>query len=220
MSKTKAILFSFSIMVVLSQMIPSSAIAQFSTLPVLNGNLNPTSLAYYIWDQNNYDATHCEFYVDSFAKGTQYEYHSCGHSFIEADFVVNRPQMETNKTWILNVGAYVKWHASHDETGEKDEEALILANPVRGQLGTYRWTFKTSGSCFGVAYSNKIEQLAFFVDLLRPTETVRLWIKDGAQDFTLEKIFDSYPLYRVDGARSYQYVDYKSPVFNQRRTCK
>ena len=169
----------------------------------------------------------CQFYVNAFARGTQYVYHGAGYSFIEAHLKINKfdPELLNN---VINAGMYV--YINQDGI---DREMLVEGREInRGIDGSRSGEFivglRTDSRSFGVEVQRRISHLAFFIDLqdVPGMEGItRIWLKNENEDFTVNSIWGTNPTFQTNqynnGGRDYVYLDGGAPsaIFNKKRQC-
>lgn len=161
---------------------------------------------------HNYDANNCEYYADG-AAGSIFSHHQAYNDTINIYFRVNRHAIvDMQGGAILHLGVYVREvngdsYAPAAEPGrirevgalaEDDKLSLCLAAAGRGPF-------------------LEVCDFAFFLDVRRSYGSVdRLWLKNGARDFSLCDIKDFRTVSGRHGALNEYYVRDASPLFHQR----
>lgn len=172
----------------------------------------------------NNQEVECEFYVNAFARGSQYVYHGAGYSFVEAHLKINKFEQKLLDN-VVTAGMYA--YLNQDGV---DREVLVVGREINHGLdgsrsGEFIVGLRTDSSIFGVQVQRQISHLAFFIDVQGEDGMNRIWLKNGNEDFTPESIWGTNPPFQINpynnGGRDYQYLDGRAPsvIFNKKRQC-
>lgn len=177
----------------------------------------------------NADATHCELVVDDFAlvnSGTRGSYTTervatlrlrAGDDVRGAGVFVAYEETLVKRT--ANPDGTI---ASETTTRTRAESSL----PARLEGGLAEARFTTNWDAYGMEIGDRrIERFAYWVDLVQDGVKKRLWLKDGASDFTpaaydADRYFYSNSVF-LGGYSSGRYLwrDSGSPLFAARADC-
>ncbi|MEO5667074.1 MAG: hypothetical protein ABIR96_03355 [Bdellovibrionota bacterium] len=159
---------------------------------------------------HDYDANHCEFYVNSFGMG-DWAHNGTSLAWIDAYLSVDALNLETRQGGrVLEVGLYT---AGNIFVGDSvDNEAgyyhvgMTFTHIVPGAKGTAR----------------PLGDFAFFVDVQRAGGDIdRLWLKGSAGNFTLPQVYDPYPRVQQSlGSGFISWVEGASPIYDQKNACR
>jgi hypothetical protein len=154
----------------------------------------------------DYSATNCEFYVDSVADGN-FANGGVTARWVQAAIVANTSQPGT----IVEVGMYT-------ETSDGGR-TVTLGHPSSGnQPGHYDVGFTYFENFEGI--DNTIFDFAFYIDVKRSdTETVRLWVSDQGNNFTMKNTFAHASDPVTTGGTSLRYAASDAFVFHQKQAC-
>jgi hypothetical protein len=153
----------------------------------------------------NYDADNCELYVDQLAAES---FSSSGATlgWLDAFVAVNPSQPGT----ITDVGMYV-------ETTDGDR-FVMLGNATAGRTGYYETGFTTVESSAKLARTAK--DYAFFVDVQRDDQLVRLWQSDDGYNYLDAAVFAAPPSTSSQGDTSISAANGGSPIYFQKDACQ
>lgn len=171
--------------------------------------VKPACLAQAV-DQHH-DADHCELYLEGIGQGYVGHYGIPNH-WLEAYLAVG-PQQGT----LLEVGMLVAYRDKASGTIGMRTSLGREVSPGLWQAGfiTYKPTFNGN-----TGFSHEVQQLAFFIDVRRPTGTVvRLWQSQHGANFSLQ---DAFSLPTTTKYIAYGSIKYASPgaaIFGARRAC-
>jgi hypothetical protein len=198
----------------------ASTAAAASTLPAFRTagmSQIPATIPYAV---NDFDANNCEFFVNAFGRGT-FSHNSGFANWIEAYVSIDEASLVLGaKGSIENVGMYVKYSGLNAASASGD--GLFLGNRIEPAYYKVRMTNSENVHGNGITQvRRRVERLAFFIDVKRANGVVdRLWLKNGAADYTVDAIFDGYPVsYQNLGAGLVTFAEGGSPIFNQKRAC-
>lgn len=162
--------------------------------------------------QENWDATYCEFYLNSIGDG--YE----GHYGIPFHWLEAYIALMNNEGTILGAGMMTEYKDLAD--GKLHQRFSYGA-----EIGPYYWktgfTYFFTGYMGDGSYSYEVQEFAFFVDIERPNGTiVRLWQSNFGANYAWN---DAFGLPTSSVSIPYGHVDYAnddSKVFDQKKGCK
>lgn len=158
----------------------------------------------------DYDATNCELYVDAFGDGYEGHY-GIPFRWLEAWIRVGPLAGE-----VVDVGMYA---AFRDRTDGTRQERWSFGHRV----GDDRWktglTWQFTGQGYDGSWRYDVDTFAFFVDVRRNGQIVRLWQSRGGDNYGWD---DAFALPGSDFSIPYgriHYADRESGVFDALRTC-
>lgn len=161
---------------------------------------------------HNWDANHCEFYVDGTLGEHWYNQGYYQHTLKFYFYIDRESLIERQHGQILNLAAYVSEPEAECLVKAKDDiVSLCLAGRFAGDFVVHR----------DQEPPTEITGFAFFLDVKRADASIdRLWLKNGDCNFTIADIQN----YRVGGrslGRGNEfYVSETSPLFNQKKACQ
>lgn len=170
----------------------------------------PHCLAYTV-DQNH-DASHCEFYLDGIGDGYMGHY-GIPNNWVEAYITVG-PQLGT----LLGAGMFTRYKdTATGTTGERFTFGQSVA-PGAWQTG---FIYLKPGIMGSQGYKHTVQQMAFFIDVKRPTgEVVRLWQSHHGANYGWADAFSLPTSTKYIAYGSIKYAGGGSAVFDAKQTCK
>lgn len=170
----------------------------------------PHCLAYELEDQA--DAGGCEFFVDGFGDGHM------GHYGIPYHWLVGYLRVGHREGEVLNAGMYSRYFDNGAATPSERFSLGLEVAPGVWKVGLAYFTASIMGS-EGRDY--EVEEVAFFIDLRRPTgEVVRLWQSRSGQNYRLDEVFGLPTTGEYIPYGNIQWANDASPVFESRRRCR
>ena len=181
----------------------------------------------------NVDATHCELFVDGFGSA-RIHYQAHQRSWFETFIRVDKANLEIQGDEILGVGVFIRYDSfllvKGDQQFKGTNNGFFPGKMVEfdAARNLYKVDFTTSEN--GYSYDQKKwvtneyqpRQIAFYLDVRRDQQNIRLWMKNGSRDFTLEEIIGEYPTVRSPlglGGIHYLLREGDSPLFSARKRC-
>lgn len=169
----------------------------------------PSCLAYDL--DAEHDADHCEVFLSGIGDGYEGHY-GIPFNWVEAFLTVGPQQGE-----LLNAGMLTRYRDAGDPT---PHPRYSLGRQVAPDTWKTGFTFHYTGVMGSGSYHHDIEQLAFFVDVRRPTgAVVRLWQSRRGANYTWDDAFApptsevSIPYGRV------RYATAGAPILDAQRAC-
>jgi hypothetical protein len=166
-------------------------------------NIFPAALDYEV--DANYDAHHCELFLNAFGRGS-FSNGGFSHEWLESYLSVPAQDGE-----ILNVGMFVV-------TGSRsDGNYVMLAQEIEPAYWETGFTFESNTN---PAHDHSVESFAFFVDVERPSGTiVRLWQSGQGANYDLDEAFALPAFVLGIGGGAIHYANEGSALFDQKRVC-
>lgn len=165
-------------------------------------NVFPAEIAYDV--DTNFDANHCELFVDTFGRG---EFTNGGIStrWLQTEIAV--PEQEGE---ILNVGMFV--------TTVDDGDFVMLGQETNDEVWTTGFTFSSNA---GSGVDHDVRAFAFFVDVERTDgRVVRLWQSAGGADFDVEDTFARPGEVEGIGGGTITFAGDDAEIFAQKHACR
>lgn len=185
-----------------------------------------TALAYQIGAE--FEANHCEFYIDSFGVGS-FRYLETKQKFLDIYLRVNeRELVRLQGDEILSAGAALSlrsFTAQIDDDRRPFIDLLefterVTAERVASESWQLRFAFEEQGS--PLQFFKEIRGLAFFIDIKRNAtgRIERLWVRNLGHDFTIDGIFEDRPGTEMSiGIGAIRYPEASSPIYYQKKAC-
>jgi hypothetical protein len=170
----------------------------------------PTCTAYTVDEQ--YDATHCEIYLQGFGHGFEGHY-GIPFDWLEAYLVTGAQDGE-----ILNVGMFTGYV---DPADGETHVRYSLGSAV--DVATYKtgFTFHSTGMQSLPTYEYAVTQIAFFIDVRRPSgKIVRLWQSHGGVNYSWEDAFGAGVTTTSIPYGNMKWAADSAAIFDSRNACK
>jgi hypothetical protein len=175
------------------------------------------SNAAYATNTQNFDANHCEFFVDGLAQVYQYNQAWYRRS-LHAEVLIQDPTLNNAGMWIqyrdLATGTV------HETTVQAEEHPLL--SPLGRTATALEFAYEGNAVSGGTAnrFSYEIIQFAFFAEREEGRGPTRLWISDNGKNFSLPSAF-SEPTYTNSlGRGSATWTNQNVAVFHQKQMCQ
>jgi hypothetical protein len=153
----------------------------------------------------NYDASHCELFVNGFGRGS---FSNGGASATWLEAWISVPPQDGE---ILDVGMFVS------TSGAGDSNWVMLGELVEPDYWRTGFTIERNFP----AESHVVDDVAFFVDREVDGEVVRLWQSARGVNFDVEQTFLLPPSDTVGiGGGAVVYANEGAPVFDQKHACR
>lgn len=169
----------------------------------------PHCVAYDVAAQ--YDASHCEFFVEGFGDGY------VGHYGIPFHWLLAYLRIGAVEGEVLNAGMWSRFHDA--ETGEAGQRFLLGLAEAEGSWRT-GFAYFTVGMMGAEGTDYIVDELAFFIDVRRPAgEVVRLWQSRRGANYGLS---DAFALPTTREYIPYGNIEWShpdSPIFDSRHGC-
>jgi hypothetical protein len=187
---------------------------------------DPRCVGYEMWDSRyggketcvgypvaeQYDASHCELWVDGIGDG--YE----GHYGIPWKWLESYVKVGPQDGEVLGVGQYTRYA---DLADGQEHDRYSLGTRIDDRTWKTGFTSLATIPQGGAGYERTVRQVAFFVDVRRPSGTVvRLWQSRGGTNYGWSELFGAgtttqwIPYGRVEWAND------GNAVFDARRACQ
>lgn len=175
----------------------------------------------------NFDATHCELYVNSFGVADQ-TYQDTQEKVLDVDLMIDADQLSSGMyVEPVRAGAGLNVRTLIAELGADGNPVITVEERPRIVIADHQF-----GSSYRVYYIYEqrsppqsefveITDLAFFVDVLRTDgETIRLWLRDQGRAFTMQTVFGALPTTdRSLGSGVIRYPEPSSVIYDFKRRC-
>lgn len=169
----------------------------------------PTCLDYQL--ASNHAASHCELYLSGIGHGYTGHY-GIPNRWVEAYLRVGAQQGE-----LLGVGM---WARTREKESGKIGQRFVLGRQVSADTWQTGLMTLRSGYMGAGGFAYDIEQLAFFVDVRRPTgEVVRLWQSNGGANYRMSDAFGLPTRTKYIPYGNIQYADPAAAIFDLQRSC-
>lgn len=170
----------------------------------------PSCTAYAVDEQ--YDANNCEFWVSGFGKGHEAHY-GIPFDWLEA-YLVTGPQDGS----ILGAGMLTRYT---DPLDGKLHERFSLGKAVDAKTYKTGFTYLSTGTQGTPSYSYGVEELAFFLDVKRPSgKVVRLWQSRQGQNYDLSDGFGAGTTTSSIPYGNMQWAVDGAGIFDSREACQ
>lgn len=169
----------------------------------------PHCLSYRV--ERQHAADHCELHVSGVGHG------HVSHYGIPADWLEAYISVAPQQGQLLGAGMLVIYR---DQQTSLPNRRFIFARPVGPSTWQTGFVFRQAGvmGANGVQYD--VEQLAFFIDVQRPSgEVVRLWQSRHGANYRWSDAFTLPPHQKPIPYGSVRYSAAGSAIFDARRTC-
>lgn len=174
----------------------------------------------------DYDANHCEMYVDNLGYGS-YRYLNHEQKFLDVYLKVNEKDLvERQGDHIAGAGMAVaarSFTASDDADGKAFLDVLEFSEvqqATRVAPGSYQLRFTFEDRSDGQTFFKEVAGVSFFLTVKRSSgRTHRLWIRHRGGPFTLDRIFADGGTEMSLGIGAVRYPDPASIVYDQKRAC-
>ena len=169
----------------------------------------PHCLAYDLDAQH--DAGHCELHVEGFGAGY------LGHYGIPHQWLVGFVRLGQPEGEVLNVGLFTR---SRDDASGEPVERFSLGVPEAEGVWKVGFTHLRT-SFYDEGFDVTVEELAFFVDVRRPSgEVVRLWESRGGANYTWGDAFGMPTTKQYIAYGNVEWANQDAAIYDSRRACR
>ena len=159
-----------------------------------------------------YDADHCEIYVEGFGNGHM------GHYGIPFHWLVGYLRNGSLEGEILNVGMLARFHDA--ETGEPGQRYLLGLEEEPGLWRT-GFAYRTPAMMGSNGNDDIVDEIAFFIDLRQGNgDVVRLWQSRHGDNYRLD---DAFSLPASTEYIPYGNIEWANPaaaIYESRQACQ
>lgn len=158
-----------------------------------------------------FDADHCEFYVNAFGLGS-WSHGGFSQSWMEAYLSIRDLGGKT-----VGAGAYVELR---DQDTGRVFDGAFFGNFLEPNYAVVKLTYFANAD--QARRNLSIQRFAFFVDV-RDTKgsVIRYWISNHGRDFTIREVTHEFPYHEKSiGSGMVRYVEWPSPILNQKSACR
>lgn len=157
----------------------------------------------------DYDADHCELYVDGVGHAHE------GHYGIPHEWLDVYLHLGPSDGAIENAGMWARYHDDSDQS----HEALVLGTEVSPGVYHTGLTLLMTGY-MSPGYVNTVDQMAFFVDVRRPSgQVVRLWQSRHGANYSFGDAFDLPTTQQWIAYGTMDWANDEAPIYDSRNAC-
>jgi hypothetical protein len=170
---------------------------------------DPTCLGYTV--DANVDASYCELYLNGIGDGYMGHYGIPNH-WVEAYVTVGPQQGQ-----LLNVGMHTRYV---DVATKAKGERVTIGQKVASDVWQTGFKYDHPGMMGSGAYHYTVEQMAFFIDVRRPTgKVVRLWQSRHGVNYSWSDAFSLPTTAKWIAYGNIQYASDASQIFDAKHAC-